>query len=129
MASATLIDTSSWIEAFRTTGDQVVRQRVENLMLEGKAAWCEMVSLELWNGAKGNAERKMLSELEREMIVLTTTSKVWGLAKNLAQKCRKSGKTIPSTDLLIVSCGLVNEVSIESQDKHFDIIMKIHNMT
>ena len=66
MRNTTLIDTSSWIEAFRTSGDPIVRQRVENLMLEGKAAWCEMIALELWNGAKGDAERKMLSELERK---------------------------------------------------------------
>ncbi len=126
MKNTTLIDTSSWIEAFRISGDSTVRQRVEKLMLEGNAAWCDMISLELWNGAKGDAEREMLKELEREMIVLPTTSAVWDLAKDLARKSRKAGNTIPSDDLLIVACGLVNEVAIESRDKHFDIALQLH---
>ncbi len=126
MQGTTLIDTSSWIEALRVAGNSLVRKRVEKLMLDGNAAWCDMISLELWNGAKGESERKMLKELENEITMLPTTSEVWMLAKSLAQKCRKSGKTIPSTDLLIVSCGLLNEVAFEYQDKHFDAILKIH---
>ena len=49
----TLIDTSSWIEALRRSGRAEVRERVARLMSEGRAAWCDLVALELWNGARG----------------------------------------------------------------------------
>ena len=62
MQSLTLIDTSCWIEALRVSGDPVIREKVKELLIEGRAAWCDMVLLELWNGARGDAERKMLKE-------------------------------------------------------------------
>jgi hypothetical protein len=57
-----LVDTSSWIEALRFAGRANVRERVRVLMTDARAAWCDMVAVELWNGAKGNYERQRLSE-------------------------------------------------------------------
>ncbi len=126
MQTLTLIDTSSWIEALRTTGSPDVQNRVKRLLIDGKAAWCEMILLELWNGARGISERKMLLDLKEEISMLPITDEVWALSRQLAEKCRENGKTIPSTDILIVSCGLENKVEIEHQDKHFDVIQDIH---
>ncbi len=128
MSDTVLIDTSSWIGALPKKGNADTRDRVRTIMLEERATLCDMILLELWNGAKGEAERRMLKELEPEIICLPTTADVWAFAKNLAQKCRKSGKTIPSTDILIVSCGIVNKVSIESLDKHFTTLTHISQM-
>ncbi len=120
----TLIDSSSWIEALRSDGQELVRHRVRKILLNGSAAWCDMIALELWNGARGENERKKLEELEREIILLPTTDEVWLLARNLAQACRKSGKTYPAADLVIVSCALFHHVDIESCDAHFDGILE-----
>lgn len=60
-----LIDTSSWIEALRFNGRVDVRKKVKALMTEGRAAWCDMVAIELWNGAKGDYEKQKLLELEK----------------------------------------------------------------
>ena len=51
-----LVDSSSWIHFLRPDGDAVVRARVSQALREGEACWCDMVRLELWNGAGG--ERK-----------------------------------------------------------------------
>lgn len=126
MKQLTLIDTSSWIEALRKTGDLGIRHRVETLMLDECAAWCDMILLELWNGARGDYERKMLKALEQEIICLPTDSSVWTLSKKLARKCRHAGSSVPSTDILIVACGLTHQTQIEHLDKHFDQILKIH---
>lgn len=126
MADFVLIDTSSWIEALQKFGDTTVRDRVRKLLLDGQAALCDMVMLELWNGAQGDPERRMLRELEQEMKFLPTTPEVWTLAKTLAIKCRKSGKTVPSTDLLIAACGFVNNASIEHHDRYYDTINQIY---
>lgn len=125
MNDLVIIDTSCWIDALRKNGNADVRNRVKTIMIEGRAAWCDMILLELWNGAKGDPERKMLKELENEIICLPITIEVWTFAKELAKKCRNSGETIPSTDILIVSCGIINNVSIESCDKHFPTLIKL----
>ncbi|MCG8336007.1 MAG: PIN domain-containing protein [Proteobacteria bacterium] len=127
MQSLTLIDTSCWIEALRISGNIKVREIVKGLLVEGRAAWCDMVLLELWNGAQGNSERKMLNDLAEEITMLPISNEVWSLARKLARKCRDGGKTVPSTDILIVSCGLGNKAKIEHQDKHFDIILEMYS--
>jgi predicted nucleic acid-binding protein len=49
----TLIDTSAWVEALRRNGDEDVRSRVGGLLKTGHAILCDIVILELWNGAPG----------------------------------------------------------------------------
>jgi predicted nucleic acid-binding protein len=122
----TLIDTSSWIEALRRDGRPDVRDRVRKLLVEGQAVWCDLVSLELWNGAHGEYERGRLAALEKEIGSLATTEAVWALARTLAKKARKTGKTVPASDLVISACGFHYQVEIEHCDHHFDIISRIH---
>ena len=122
----TLVDTSSWIEALRSDGISEVRQRVRKLLLEGEAAWCDMVLLELWNGARGEYEKKKLADLEKEIPSLPTTDEVWRLARVLARKSRDTGKTIPAADLVISACGLFHKVEIEHCDQHFSFILQAH---
>ncbi len=129
MQSITLIDTSCWIEALRVSGNKKIRKKVHELLVEGRAAWCEMILLELWNGARGRSERRMLDDLKQEITMLPISGEVWSLARKLARDCREEGKTVPSTDILIVSCGLGNKTEIEHQDKHFDVILEIHSKT
>ena len=121
-----LIDTSSWIEALRTNGGKDIRQRVFNLMVEARAAWCDMVAVELWNGARGDYEKQRLSELEREITCLQTTAEVWLKARDLAKKCRRAGQAVPSADILIVSCAISHRAAIEHCDSHMDFILKAH---
>ncbi len=120
-----LIDTSSWIEALRATGKKEVRERVLNLMVEGRAAWCDMVAIELWNGARGDYERQRLSELDKEITCLQITQDVWQKARVLAQKCRLAGGTVPSADLVIAACALSHNVEIEHQDDHLSFILSV----
>ena len=123
--SLTLIDTSSWIEALRRQGDAAVRARVHALLIEGQAVWCDMVLLELWNGAMGEYEKKRLGELEQEMVCLPTTLGVWEKARSLARSCREQGVTAPAADLLIVACARVHNVEIEHLDAHFAAILRV----
>lgn len=119
----TMVDTSSWIEALRSRGRLDVRERVGLLLINGAAAWCDMVAAELWNGVRGNYEKKKLEELERDIVCLPTTQEVWALARNLARKARNAGKTVPSADLIIIACALFHGVKLEHCDSHFDLIL------
>lgn len=117
-----LVDTSSWIEQLRKGGDRSVRARVEELLSSGEAAWCPIVRLELWNGARGDAERRVLREMDREIVSLEITPSVWSHAIVLATAARKKGVTVPATDLLVAACAGEHDVAIEHHDAHFELI-------
>jgi len=120
-----LIDSSSWVEALRADGRAEVRVRVAALLEAGCAAWCDLVALELWNGARGSYERKKLRELEESLILLETTAAVWRGARELADRCRKAGRTVPATDLLIAACALAHGAEIEHCDAHLDEVLAL----
>jgi predicted nucleic acid-binding protein len=115
----TLVDTSSWVEALRESGDRVVRERVRALLENGEAAWCDMVRLELWNSATGPSERRALKIFDRDLPCLEIGPQVWPLACELARKARAAGLTLPSTDLLVLACARHHQVPLEHCDSHF----------
>ena len=118
----TLVDTSAWIETLRNDGDPDLRARIFKLTTEGESVLCDMVLLELWNGARGVAEHRMLRDLRNELEIVPTTAEVWDLASDLAQQCRRSGFTIPATDLLIAACAKHHNLQLVHVDHHFDQI-------
>ena len=120
-----LIDTSAWIHALRPNGEPEIKARVAALLESGQAASCPMVLLELWNGAQGEHERRVIGDLERELPALEITNEVWRAADALAQAARKSGQTIPATDLLIAACAHHHGVGIVHDDIHFAAISRL----
>jgi predicted nucleic acid-binding protein len=120
-----LVDTSSWIHLLRPNGDPVVRERVERALLHGDACWCPMVRLELWNGAGGKREKKVLRDFERVLPELVVDTAVWRLACELARKARVAGTSIPATDLLIAACARHHAVDLEHADSDFTALQKL----
>jgi len=117
-----LIDTSSWIHFLRPDGDPAVRARVDGLLRAGTARWCPLVRLELWNGAGGERERKVLREFERLLPELAITPEVWNEACDLARRCRAGGVTVPATDILIAACARHHGAHLEHSDGDFEAI-------
>lgn len=122
MSTPVLIDTSAWIEALRPEGDDTLRREVQIAMEDGAAVLCDLVLLELWNGARGPRERRYLEELEQELDTLPTTSEVWARSRDLARRCRSEGVTVPATDLLIAACAEHHGAALLHRDYHFDRI-------
>lgn len=120
-----LVDTSAWIHSLRPDGDPAVAARVRIALEIGEATWCAMVRLELWNGARGDREKKVLREMEQTLTDLPTTAEVWELAVDLAQQAKMKGLTIPATDLLVAACARYHEVGLEHADSHFDQIANL----
>jgi len=117
-----LIDTSAWIHALRADGDAAVASRVRALLERGEAAWCSMVQLELWNGARGNHERRVIKEMKDDLIDLEMDEPVWTAANALARPTRRTGKTIPATDIPIAACARRHGVELEHADRHFAVL-------
>jgi len=96
--------------------------RVRSLLETGEAAWCPMVRLELWNGARGEHEKRVLKDMEQTLTELDMSRAVWADACKLARRARRRGKTAPATDILIVACAAHYGVEIEHDDEHFDTL-------
>jgi predicted nucleic acid-binding protein len=120
-----LVDSSSWIHFLRPDGDLAVRGRVEAALHAGTARWCPLVRLELWNGAGGDREKKVLREFERLVPELEMTSDVWDDAYDLARRCRSAGVSVPATDLLIAACARHHGAQLEQSDGDFDRIARV----
>lgn len=118
----TLVDTSSWIHALRKSGDPSVRAKVIGLLEDGQVAWCDVVRLELRQGAVVKKEIRFLDDLEQDIPLLPMTTDVWNLACEVAAKLRKTGKTLPLTDVMIHACAKTHKVALEHADKHFDTL-------
>ncbi len=121
-----LVDTSAWVEYLRP-GLSEVGERVEALVLADEAAWCDMVLLELCNGARGAAEKRKLDELRRAARKLEIRHEVWEFAHRLASRCRDKGKTFPAADILVAACATHYGVELEHKDAHFTDILPLAN--
>ena len=120
-----LVDTSAWIHFLRPDGNATVRARVEGVLRAGTARLCPLIRLELWNGAGGERERKVLRELERSIPELDINAEVWGDTRDLARRCRAAGVSVPATDLLIAACAYHHGARIEHEDADFDAIERV----
>jgi predicted nucleic acid-binding protein len=119
-----LVDTSAWVHFLRPDGDAGVRARVEAALRAGAACWCALVRLELWNGAGGERERRVLREFDRLIPELAISAEVWTGAFDLARRCRAAGVTVPASDLLIDACARHHRAALEHADGDFDLIAK-----
>jgi predicted nucleic acid-binding protein len=120
-----LIDSSVWIEALRERGSIETKRRVHEHLQSGRACWMPMIRLELWNGARGENEKRALREFEGVLPDLEVGPRVWEVASDLARRARAAGLTVPAADLLIVACARHHGVEIESLDAHFAELEKL----
>jgi predicted nucleic acid-binding protein len=122
LSQLTLIDTSAWAHALRRNGDPQVRGRVQQHLLDERAAWCDAVRLELWAGVRGEPERKSLRDFESRLPKLPINDEVWNIACDLGSRARAAGLKFPSIDLLIFACAKYHGAVLEHVDRHYDLL-------
>jgi predicted nucleic acid-binding protein len=120
-----LVDSSLWVHQLRKSGDPAKRNRVNELLESGDAAWCPAVRLELWRGVTNDAERKTLRRYEALLPDYEISGEIWKQAIQLADRARASGVTVPMADLLIFACAKVHDLEVAHDDTHFDELMKL----
>lgn len=109
----------------RPAGDPAVRERVEAALASGEACWCALVQLELWNGARGQREHRVLHEFARVLPQLPMDETVWNEAYDLARRARSSGITVPATDVVILACARRHGAAVESADSDFELLASV----
>ena len=120
-----LVDSSSWINFLRPNGDPVVRSRVEAALTSGEACWCPLVRLELWNGAAGERDRRILRDFEAVLTELPIDDEVWSTAYELVRRARAAGVSVPATDSLIAACARRHGAELETADSDFERLAAI----
>lgn len=113
-----LVDSSSWIETLRKGGDPEVRSRVQELVESGRAAWCEVIRLELERGIRGREEEKVVNQLDLVVENLTMDASVLSYSLALAAVARKNGQRPPVADVMIAATARRYDVRIEHRDHH-----------
>ena len=93
--------------------------------MNGRACWCPLVQLELWNGARGQRERSVLEDFARTLPELPIDDEVWSAAHALARRARASGVTVPATDIVIVACAERHGATLETADSDFDLLAAV----
>ncbi|MEE8278005.1 MAG: PIN domain-containing protein [Thermoanaerobaculia bacterium] len=119
-----LVDTSAWIESIRAGGDERIGSAVAEATEDGRAVLCDMVLVELWNGAGSAADRRILQTLEKELECVPTTPEAWGLARDMARQLRGRGVTLPAADLVIAACAERHGLALLHNDAHFEELLK-----
>ena len=109
----------------RPGGDPVVRARVEAALTAGQACWCPLVQLELWNGASGAREQKVLREFDSVLPLLPIDAEVWRQAGDLARRARAKGVTVPATDVVIAACARRHGAALETADTDFELLASV----
>src|SRR5438094_832135 len=117
--AAVLVDSSLWVHQLRKSGDLAKRERVNMLLQNGLAAWCQPVQLELWRGVTRDVERKTLRNYETVLPDYEISSAVWERAVRLADRGRAAGVTAPFADLLIFACAKEYQLDLAHDDSHF----------
>src|SRR5438309_934318 len=120
-----LVDTSSWIETLRAAGNAAVRERISALVLDGEAAWCDMVRVELWNGVRGGRETRDLLQLQSVVISLAIDQATWEGAVALCRLARSQGITVSAPDIVIVATAQRHRVAMDATDAHIERLMKL----
>lgn len=94
-------------------------------MARAEAAWGDLTSVELWQGAQGTTEKKALAKLEKELPLYPVHEPVWASARILARRCREKGATAPTPDIVIAARAACHKLSLEHCGRHFDKLLPI----
>jgi predicted nucleic acid-binding protein len=118
-----LIDTSVWIEYLRRTGNPQVKERVRQVIAEGKAVYSCPVYSELLAGARDEE----LADIEEALSYcqrLPFKPAYWDAAGRLYRELRKLGITVPHDDARIAVAASALGLPLLCRDRHFGIIQE-----
>ncbi len=122
-----LVDSSAWIESFRSEGDAEVTRKVADLVAEGQAAVAGIIKLELLSGARGNEVGRLHRNLSL-MPLIPTQEDHYERAGRLGSELRRMGASIPASDLLIATLAVDFDIPLLHCDRHFDRIAQCRRL-
>lgn len=121
MPGNVLIDTSAWVDFFRTGKN---KELIGALMEERRAAFCGLIRAELLRGARGQKEVRVLKNLFSALACYHESAETFHKAGLLGCALAKKGQNIATIDLVIAQVCVDNRLRLLTYDKHFMAIAK-----
>jgi hypothetical protein len=128
MDRVVLVDTSAWIEFFRSP-DSPVGNLIDELLSHDLAAICGVVYAELLQGTRTVNEYSKLDGLLKALPLLAPGDSLWSKTAEAGFLLRRkgiSGVGIP--DLLIAVTAWDNDVGVLTLDEHFQSISQVRSL-
>jgi hypothetical protein len=119
-----LPDTCAWIDYFRP-GVAPLGQALERALSAKIIYVCGPVLYELFQGAKSEKERTLLTSAFGALPYLEMNEALWIKAGQLSADMRKEGKTIPFSDILIAALAIEHNLAVLTIDEHFRNIPRL----
>jgi predicted nucleic acid-binding protein len=116
-----LPDTCAWIDYFRP-GGSALGQLLERAIASDSVYACGPVLCELLQGARSEKEKASLTSALGALPYLEMTEALWIKAGELSSVLRKTGKTIPLSDILIATLAIEHSLAVMTVDEHFRLI-------
>jgi predicted nucleic acid-binding protein len=117
-----IIDTSAWIESFRSQCDKAFSNLVKDLIIKGRVLLPGIIKAELLRGTKSKEEYDLLSESLKGLTYLTVGEEFWERLSEFSFDLFRDSVFVPLTDTYIALLCIENNASLLHRDKHFDLI-------
>jgi predicted nucleic acid-binding protein len=109
-----------WIEYFKNNSDVV--SFVEKHLLEDSVYLVGIIVSELIQGIKNDKEREIIRSSIDAINFIDMKFGDWIRTGDLSNTLRKSGITIPLTDIAIAAAAIGNDLVLVTRDRHFSQI-------
>jgi predicted nucleic acid-binding protein len=113
-----LPDTCAWIDFFK--GSQTpLADSLAKVLLQNEVVTCGVVLCELLQGVKKPGEESQVLNAMQALPHLEMTRDLWISVGRLSATLRKSGNTLPMSDLVIAALAMGNDCAVLTIDRHF----------
>ena len=120
MRNKTLVDTTIWIEFFRSRSKMA--DHLEMLLKENLVLTCGIVMFEILQGIKSEDEKNEVLGVLSGLPYVEMMEKTWQKAAELSVALKKGGVNLPLSDIFIAAIAIENELPVFTLDKHFEQI-------
>jgi hypothetical protein len=105
MNTGIIVDTCVWIEFFREPESEFTLH-LKGLLRERKVIMVGMVMAEILQGVKAPKEANLVEQSLAKLRYLEITRDIWVTAGEISASVRRTGITIPLSDLIIAAIAL-----------------------
>jgi len=119
-----LVDSSAWIEFYRSSGDPQVAGAVAKAIEEDAVCTNGIIQAEIVSFAPDRKSFDLLTADFRAFHWLEFERQDFDLASRLGFDLRRRGITVPATDLIIAAGAIHADATLYHLDSHFDQITK-----
>jgi predicted nucleic acid-binding protein len=123
----TLIDSSVWIDFFRTRSPPALKRFIAPFLRDPEAHLAGPVIFEILRNATAAEVRQTTQQLQAYPL-LGTPLDLWTQAAHLGQVCRQKSFSASSLDLLIAAIALHHGAEIITFDDDFQRIARVSNL-